>query len=170
MQKIFKNLQKLSKVKGKILESYFKELTLIQSDLERMSGSPDLARDALDYGQRILSNKGQTAELQKAARLIDKLLGEVDSNMARHLLKPLLLSPIREAWRVVLLEAKRGLNQRWQDDVFKIYQSELRNKFPFLGNGEDAAEADVIEFFRKGDGILWGFINDKLISYIDKNK
>ncbi len=167
VQKTFNSLKKLANVNGKILESYFKELGAIQSDLERLSGSPDLSRDALAYGKTILSTKGQSTELQKASRLIDKVLGEIDSTVTRNLLKPLLRSPIQEAWRVILLEAKRGLNHRWYDDVFKIYQSELRNKFPFSNNNEDSQEADVVEFFRQGDGILWGFINDKLNSYLD---
>ena len=167
VQKTFKSLQTLSQVNGKILESYLKELGAIQSDLERMTGSPDLSRDALDYGQSILSSRGTNIELQKGARLVDKLLGDVDSMVTRKLLKPLLLSPIQEAWRVILLEAKRGLDRRWFDEVFRTYQSELRNKFPFSGNDEEAAEADVVEFFRKGDGILWGFIHDKLISFVD---
>ena len=167
VQKTFNGLQKISQVKGKMLESYLKELAAIQSDLERMSGSPDLSRDTLDYAQGILSSRSTNMELQKGARLIDKLLGDVDSLATRKLLKPLLLSPIQEAWRIVLLEAKRGLDQHWYDEVFRLYQSELRNKFPFSHSEEEVAQADMVEFFRKGDGVLWGFIHDKLLTFIE---
>ncbi len=59
------------------------------------------------------------------------------------------------------------MEQRWEDEVFRTYQSELRNKFPFSSSKEEASEADVVEFFRKGDGIFWGFIHDKLIAFVD---
>lgn len=167
VQLVFRALHILSQAQGDFLKAYFKELAALQSDIERLSVSADVSRDALAYAQRVLTQADNDTELHRAAVLVDRLLGSVESASARRLLKPLLLSAIREAWRVILLEGRRGLAQKWQDNVFRIYQTELQAKFPFTASGEEVAESDFIEFFSPKDGLFWSFVHQQLAAFIE---
>jgi type VI secretion system protein ImpL len=79
----------------------------------------------------------------------------------RPLLTALLMSPVALG-RQRGEEARLGpVTQGWCGTVAPAFRRTIANRYPFVRNGEDAALADVAEFFRPG-GLLWGFYDASL--------
>lgn len=165
----FKNLLMISEQGGPALEQYFKALQGIQSDLDRLEGSSNISRDAREYAGEILQSKHDNKAIYQARNEVNAVIRQVKSSKARKLLMPLLYSPIKQAWRVVLLEAKRDIEQRWQQDVYQSYQREIKSKFPFEKTAEDVQLSDLKAFFRLQDGTLWLFFDEYLKPFVDEH-
>ena len=171
VKKKYQSLNLLANVKSETLSKYFQSLELVQNELDKLSSSSDVNRDSIQFVQSIFkSQNSRNSPLKDAVLEIKKLIRSVNSRSSQKLLEPLLLSPITEAWRSIVNEAKIGIQLKWQDEVFKVYQNEIQNKFPFDNSGEDVTEGDLAEFYQKNDGILWGFYNDQIADLIQTSR
>lgn len=148
-------------------KAYLTTLARLQSEYERVWLSPDRSRDVQDYARKMLSNVStNNTELLTSStftHLIAKRIPNKDVQVAMH---SLMSSPLQESWRAMLNEAVNGLQGGWESKVVSVYNKSLRNKYPFSVNDNDASLYDLSHFFHPKKGILWGFVNSSLSSFI----
>lgn len=158
----FQGLEQLTSVhlgKNALLERYLKQLTMLEQDIERLSIGPELSLTAEQYSKKLLNGEGADTELFKTSLLVDQLTNEIDALTSRQALKKVLLSPVQEAYRVLMHETVKGLQQTWVERVLKPYRLHLSGYFPFNRHGQDANLAEFSAFFRPKEGELAHFLS-----------
>ncbi|MGE3921162.1 MAG: type VI secretion IcmF C-terminal domain-containing protein, partial [Gammaproteobacteria bacterium] len=83
------------------------------------------------------------------------------SSSAQHFL----LLPVREAWKMILLETTHNLELKWRRSVYPYYETKLMNKWPYA-NMTSSNERAFYHFIEPETGLLWRFVNDELSAYI----
>lgn len=165
----FKELEGLTanaKKSNALLEQYHKQLMLLQQDIERLSIGSELALGAEQYVSALLMGKGKETEIYKSSLLVDQLLNQLNGLSSRQAFKLLLLSPVQESYRALLLESVQGLQAEWQKSIYQLYQERLAQRFPFNPRGQDAHLADVVDFYKPRNGLLATFINERIDPYL----
>lgn len=76
-------------------------------------------------------------------------------------LEALLWPPIDAASGDAVRRGAEGASTEWCAGVFQPFKRALAGRYPFNPNGEDAALADVSEFFKPA-GVVWGFYDQAL--------
>ncbi len=152
-----------------LVHQYLLLLTELKNATARLSASADLARDAERYAAQVLSSNGSDSELYRAWVSTGSLLNGTGA-ATRQALEPLLTQPISDLWRSIVVLAREQIQSRWRAVVIGAYQERLRGRFPFAADGADASLDDVSAFFRPDDGILWGFVNDRLGPYLERTR
>lgn len=71
------------------------------------------------------------------------------------------------AWRLILKQAAAYINIHWQQQVFAFYQAKIANKYPFNRQAKEDIKADDFIHFFGPEGIVAGFYNYYLSSFID---
>jgi len=157
----------LRHITGDAFKSYLNEIIKMQNDLQKLTASPNLDRDAEHYAAQLLSGSGGDTELYRGMIAANMLVNQVDDVQTRIALKQFLLQPIRETWRTILHAAENGIDQLWQAQIISDYQQNIAHKFPFdhYAN-EDVALADVRDFFQPKNGLLWSFVNTYLQPFL----
>ncbi|SFP37173.1 type VI secretion system protein ImpL [Geopseudomonas sagittaria] len=71
-----------------------------------------------------------------------------------------------DSWMLVLSDAYDYLNQRYQSELYAVYQNSLRQRYPFSADSEsDVALADFREFF-KAQGVADSFFERYLKPFV----
>ena len=171
---VFADLRRFSvpapkKTVSDLLNQYLMALAAMQAEMEQLRGSSELERDAEMFAANILSGRGGNSELYKGWVNTTALLNGTDVR-TRRVIEPMLMSPVRQTWKVVLATAMEEVQAKWNNMVVAEFNERIRGRFPFASRGPDAAIDDVAEFFRPDDGILWSFVNNHLSSYLVKHR
>lgn len=154
---------------SELIHQYLLIVSTLKSDMEKLALSVDIGVEAEHYAGSILGRGGSETELYKSWVTMSSLLGSTDAP-TREALRPLFEGVIRESWRNVLLEARNGIAEQWQEEVAGIFDSRLKNRFPFAEDGQDATLDDMTDFFQPGNGRLWRFVDDSLSPFIDRSR
>ncbi len=83
--------------------------------------------------------------------------------------KALFISPVEYVGQAASRVLTEKINERWQDEVVKVYTSRFAGRYPFNPRGDEASFSDVMDFFRPATGTFWGFYKRVLSTYIIKN-
>jgi type VI secretion system protein ImpL len=151
--------------------NYLQSFTAMTNQLGQMTISPDPGRDAQNTVFELLSDNNTHAELYQAALTVDSLTANIADPEIKQAMQSVLLMPVRATWRLILQLATAGLQQQWQTQVLSVYQQTLANKFPFahVAHGQDDAQlADVTHFFQPSTGLLWQFVNQHVMPYLQQ--
>ena len=154
---------------SELIHQYLLILSALKTDMERLSLSVDVGREAEVYAGSILGRGGSETELYKSWVTISSLLSGADVT-TREALRPLFEGAMRESWRNVLVEARGGIADQWQTEVASVFDSRLRKKFPFAEKGRDATLDDMADFFQPGNGRLWRFVDDSLSPFLEQTR
>lgn len=74
------------------------------------------------------------------------------------------------SWQLILDNAKGHINQVWEEEVNRVYQSRIAGRFPFGSSAnDDVALADFKRYFGP-DGVERNFINQYLRPFINTRK
>lgn len=77
---------------------------------------------------------------------------------------------VQKVWQIMLEQAHKSLNERWQINVFKPYQETISGLFPFaMDSTSELSAKSFTEFFGK-EGAIVIFTNELLDPFIEKNK
>lgn len=75
-----------------------------------------------------------------------------------------------DTWFILINDARRYLNQQWQQTVYHDYQAMISGRYPFdATQGQDVAVADFDRFFSK-QGRLHEFVENYLKPFIDTSQ
>jgi type VI secretion system protein ImpL len=133
--------------------SLYENLQYIQSD-------PGLR--AKDVASGILER--QEGEIPKAFKAIQTALPESDFDPVAR--EALFEQPLANVWGVILKEARKGLDNRWQSSIYDVYDKMLAPYYPFNPQGRDAPIPEVFEFFRPREGIVAKFIDQEIKPFV----
>jgi len=101
----------------------------------------------------------------EAVRETEKLLLKMDET-GQELMTPLLMNPLRQAYKAVMRSAGGSASGLWEVVVAPPYEEKLKDRYPFdLTASRDASFEDAIAFLKPKDGILWGFYGQYLDTF-----
>lgn len=166
--KIFLSAEEKNSI-AKPLQNYLHLLNNIKKDNQRLTASSDSLRDANLIASQLLNGTDNMNNLLQATLAIDGVLSTITDLDLKNSLQKLLLTPIRNAWQVILQAASQDLQRQWQQKILLHYQQTLVNRFPFVHNQNDASYTEVANFFRPQTGDLWHFVNTDLFAYLIPN-
>ncbi len=87
---------------------------------------------------------------------------------SRPVLRNLLPPPIEFTVSRTLGALGGAGSDRWCSAVVVPYTRTLLDHYPFNPNGQDAAIADVTQFYKSGQGLLWAFYGTDLAPYVPR--
>ncbi len=106
--------------------------------------------------------KKSTELFLNAVRETEVLLLQLDKP-GQELMRPLLMNPLRQAYRAVVRSAGGAASGLWEIEVWPNYEKKIKDRYPFnLASNRDASFEDAAAFFKPKDGILWGFYDKYL--------
>jgi type VI secretion system protein ImpL len=109
--------------------------------------------------------KKSTELFLNAVRETEVLLLQLDKT-GQELMRPLLMNPLRQAYRAVVRSAGGAASGLWEIEVWPHYRDKIKDRYPFnLAATRDASFEDAAAFFKPKDGILWGFYEQYLKSF-----
>lgn len=168
----FDDIRRFTVVEGEDVVSqsiseYLEALNGVYGEVDDLAASVDVKRDSERFAAKLLSGNGPKPKISKAWVVTTKLINSV-KKPTRPIIRSLLAPPVQMAWSGIVSQATAGLEREWRSSVVKPYRKLISGKFPFAASGDDAALADVAEFYRPKDGILWKFADERLSPYLRK--
>jgi type VI secretion system protein ImpL len=124
--------------------------------LEQLAFVRDALQATLEGGPA-----GPLVERVAAARTRIRALVDTAEIGWRPRLEALLWPPLDAASGDAVRKGAEGASNDWCATVAQPFRRSLAGRYPFAPGGEDAALADVAEFFRPG-GVVWGFYDQAL--------
>ena len=126
--------------------------------LEGLSG----AMGAIEDGPPSADTAEATKKFQEAVSETEALLLGMDET-GQELMTPLLMNPLKQAYKAVVRGAGGAASGLWEVEVWPAYRDTIKDRYPFnLASTRDASFQDAVKFFKPKDGILWGFYDNNL--------
>lgn len=161
----FQDIHALSPAPGEgaseALSGILGQYIAVSSLLESMLDDPETK--SKEYAAKVLMDG--SGELPLAVTAIRLNLSKLDSDARRAMFE----QPLIQVWQSLLVDAQKELNSLWAAKVYEEYQNKLESYYPFNREGRDATIADVEAFFKPDVGILWGFIEEDLAPFINRD-
>jgi type VI secretion system protein ImpL len=130
--------------------------------LEQLAFVRDALQATLEGGPA-----GPLVERVAAARTKIRALIDTAEIGWRPRLEALLWPPLDAASGDAVRKGAEGASNDWCATVAQPFKRSLAGRYPFVPGGEDAALADVSEFFRPG-GVVWGFYDQALKTEVQR--
>jgi type VI secretion system protein ImpL len=132
--------------------------------LEQLSGDMGNIED----GPPNADTAKATETFEAAVKETQGLLLGMDET-GQELMGPLLLNPLKQAYKAVVRGAGGAASGLWEVSVWPAYRDTIKNRYPFnLAASSDASFDDAVAFFKPKDGILWGFYEANLKGFHSK--
>ncbi len=116
-----------------------------------------------------------TADTKKVTELFEVAVKEAQSLLlhmdetGQELMTPLLMNPLKAAYKAVIRRAGGAASGLWEVSVWPSYRDKIKDRYPFnLAATRDASFEDAIAFFKPKDGVVWGFYDQHLKGFMDK--
>jgi len=134
------------------------ELSKYVGHLEQLSAEMGSIEDAPPG-----ANTGAAREkFGEAVRETEKLLLKMDET-GQELMTPLLMNPLRQAYKAVMRSAGGSASGLWEVVVWPPFRENIKDRYPFdLSAARDASFEDTVAFFKPKEGVLWGFYEQYL--------
>jgi type VI secretion system protein ImpL len=127
--------------------------------LDRYQEQLEFLRDAMRAAQE---NPDATAPLMarvQTARVQIRSLIEGQEVGWRPRIEALVWPPIESVADTSTRDVAGKMSDQWCSEVANTFMHSLAGRYPFNRNGQDAALADVGDFYRPESGTVWGFYN-----------
>ena len=106
--------------------------------------------------------KKATELFMNAVKDTEVLLLQLDKP-GQEMMRPLLMNPLRQAYRAVVRSAGGAASGLWEVEVWPGYDKNIKDRYPFnLASARDASFEDAVAFFKPKEGTLWGFYDKYL--------
>ncbi|MDR2323874.1 MAG: type VI secretion system membrane subunit TssM [Acidovorax sp.] len=158
----FAPLNQLLEAKGErppYLDETMLAIAAVHDTVRAVHDSPDRGKAALGLVVERFSLKGPDpiANLQRIAAGLPEPLNHQVSKLAE------------ESSRVVLVEALRELEKRWDADVYRFYRERLANRYPFAPSSREEVSLDDFTAFFGPQGRLQQFRDKYLNLFVRDN-
>ena len=147
------------------LALYSSELRKVNQSLRPMLLAEVATPDTKAIAKNIVA--GEPNDLLQGFKTTDGLLQTLDAD-SREAVLALFFEPWIMAMRGVVDRVKTDVARRWETEVHPPCQRNIESRYPFRRSGEDAALADVLEFFHPQNGVLWKFYQAELKPFIQE--
>ena len=132
--------------------------------LEQLTGEMGNIED----GPVNADTKKVTEDFEAAVKETQALILTMDET-GQELMTPLLMNPLKQAYKAVVRGAGGAASGLWEVVVWPPYRDNIKNRYPFnLASSRDASFEDAVAFFKPKDGILWGFYEEHLKGFHTK--
>jgi type VI secretion system protein ImpL len=122
----------------------------------------------IEEGPPTTSTTKAREQFQAAVKETQTLLLGMDETGQR-LMEPLLMNPLRQAYKALVKRAGGAASGLWEIEVWPHYRDKIKDRYPFnLTASRDASYEDAVAFFKPKDGLLWGFYDNHLKEFHDK--
>ncbi len=116
----------------------------------------------IEDGPITADTKKATEKFEDAVKTTQGELLKMDET-GQELLQPLLMNPLKQAYKAVMRHAGGAASGLWEVVVWPAYRDKIKDRYPFnLAATRDASFQDAMAFFKPKDGILWGFYGQYL--------
>src|SRR5262245_41931674 len=123
---------------------------------------------AIEDGPRSADTRKATEKFEEAVKQTQELLLKMDET-GQELMTPLLMNPLKQAYKAVVKHAGGAASGLWEVTVWPSYRDKIKDRYPFnLAATRDAALKDAVDFYKPKDGILWGFYEANLKQFHNK--
>ncbi|KVF18579.1 type VI secretion system membrane subunit TssM [Burkholderia cepacia] len=141
------------------LDETMQAIGAVQDKVRTVHDSPDRGKTALNLVLERFGQKGPDpiANLQRIAGGLPDPLNHQVGKLAD------------ESSRIVLVEALRELEKRWDADVYGFYRERLANRYPFNPSSREEASLDDFTAFFGPQGHLQQFRDKYLNLFIEDN-
>lgn len=141
------------------LDETMQAIGAVQDKVRTVHDSPDRGKAALNVVLERFGQKGPDpiANLQRIAGGLPEPLNHQVGKLAD------------ESSRVVLVEALRELEKRWDADVYRFYRERLANRYPFNPASREEVSLDDFAAFFGPQGRLQQFRDKYLNLFIEEN-
>jgi type VI secretion system protein ImpL len=78
----------------------------------------------------------------------------------------LLEQPLRQVWAAILHDVGYRLDGLWKTRISDAYKRDVEARFPFAPNGQDLPMSMLAQFFKPGEGSIWGFFDGDLKMFL----
>ncbi len=135
---------------------------------------PELAKyvghlEKLESEMSLVEEGPPNTDFKSAAKLFTDAVKSTEESLqkmdatGRELMTPLLMNPLRQAYKAALRSAGGAASGLWEIEVWPHYRDHIKNRYPFnLQASKDASYQDTLKFFAPKEGILWGFYEANL--------
>jgi type VI secretion system protein ImpL len=134
------------------------------AELEQLAGEMGTIED----GPANADTRRARESFERAVRVTEGLLLTMD-NTGQELMEPLLMNPLKQAYKAVVRSAGGAASGLWEVVVWPPYREKIKDRYPFnLLATRDASYEDAVAFFQPKSGILWGFYDQYLSPFHEK--
>ncbi len=131
-------------------------LRRVGRQLDELVGAPgttaDVAAEVVDGG----------GDLGSALNTIRNNLAQIDAEVRRTTFE----GPILSAWDRILRSVQHHLNDRWERDVYQLYQRTLEGRYPFSASRQNAPLSGVERIFAPKEGIVSTFERQEIDPFL----
>ena len=120
-----------------------------------------LLTDLRDSKGRGVKTEQVDKGFEDAIRTTNELMGPTQSAFTRPLLSPFLLNPLEMAYKINKEDRVQGAGGSWENSVWKKWQKDLEDGYPFTDTWRDVKLSDYTAFFKPG-GLLFGFYDTQV--------
>ncbi|HEY8945855.1 MAG TPA: type VI secretion system membrane subunit TssM, partial [Polyangiaceae bacterium] len=138
------------------LGQYLTHLSTLEVSLSQLAESKEVS--GAEFG----------AELSRTASAVQRLLAGIDPR-TRMILEPLLMNPIRGSRAGVVRADFVQLSGDWKTEVWEIFRTKIKPRYPFSDVANEMTIAEFAEFFRPGTGLLWKFHEQNFAARLDRS-
>jgi type VI secretion system protein ImpL len=108
------------------------------------------------------------SELSRTASAVQRLLAGTDPK-TRMILEPLLMNPIRGSRTGVVLADSAQLSGNWKTEVWEIFRTKIKPRYPFSDVSSEVSLPEFSEFFRPDTGLLWKFYKQRFEGRLERS-
>lgn len=104
--------------------------------------------------------EGGSSELAESLKFVDEqmLIGMTDPQ--KQTLRPILVRPLIQAFKVIIQPSEAEINKIWQAQVYTPFQQSLASKYPFNNNASIEASSEEIAQIFGSDGAISKFFTN----------
>lgn len=147
-----------------LLADYLQSLSRLRTRLHTIKNQGDVGPGARTLVQQTL--EGGQSELSDALRLVDEQMMVGMQDAERNTLRPILVRPLIQTFKLALQPAQIDINKIWNAQVYEVFQGGLASKYPFNASSHIEASASEMAQIFGADGAIAKFVNTTLAPLI----
>lgn len=146
--------------KRALLDNYIDQLAAIRSRLNKISNAGDIGPSVIDLVRQTVQESG--SEFNATQQLVDEQMLAGTTDEMRQILRPLLIKPLIQSYKVLMTPAQQELNRLWNAQVYQPFNSTLAAKYPFAPGARIEATSNEIGRILGESGSISQFVTSQL--------
>ncbi|TCM66577.1 type VI secretion system protein ImpL [Acinetobacter calcoaceticus] len=143
-----------------LLDEYLNSFSQVRSKYNDLRSSGDMGPSAMSLVKTTISD--QNSVFNTTQKIVDEKLLVGLSESDQQMLQKLLLSPLTQAFEVLLVPAQEELNKLWVVQAYQPYTQTLSQKYPFHPSATiQATSGEIAQIFGES-GSISRFVKDHL--------
>lgn len=146
--------------KRALLDNYLDQLALIRTRINKIGTSGDIGPGTMSWVRQTLQDSG--SELNAAQQLVDEQMLAGASDDMRQLLRPIMVKPLMQSFKLLIPIAQQELNRLWTAQVYQPFSLNLATKYPFNATARIEATPNEIGRVLGEAGSVSQFVTSQL--------